>query len=375
MLHTQIIKALETYAPPVFQEPWDNTGWQVGNPTATCTGVLITLDCTPTTISEAVAKGCNLVISHHPLLFKGIKRLTGATLQQQALIMAVQHDVAVYSTHTALDSTPGGVSCTMARMLGINVMESLAPLEPRWQQIAMSVPQNAAQQVRMALCDAGAGEIQCGPNGQALGYDCCTMSLDCQGRYRPLPGANPACGQIDTLHTEPEVLITALVRNDLAARAISTINEVHPYQQPAITLSPVNNPVPAIGLGIYGTLDTPLCASELIQRIKTAFNTPVVRHTTLPDAETKITRMALCGGAGGEFIPRAIAHGAQAYLCSDIRYHDFLDYGNKILLLDIGHYESENCTKQIIYDIITQNFANFAVHKSTTEKNPIKYSF
>lgn len=259
-----IISAIEAIAPRSLQEAWDNTGWQVGHPDTPCTGALLCVDVTPEAVDEARALGCNLIISHHPLIFKGLKQIIGADIQQQAVLMAITGGITVYSCHTAIDNAEGGVSYEMAKRLGIDVLHTL----------------------------------------------------------EPIPGQ------------------------------------------------------PRAGAGIYGELHPGLTPESLIARIKEAFGTPTARCThwqwSIPEGEL-ITRVALCGGSGGSFIRNAIEAGAQAYISSDIKYHDFLDYGNSILLVDIGHFEAEKCTKDIFYQIIRQKFANFAVHKSSNQVNPIVY--
>lgn len=253
-----IINAIEHAAPLDLQEGYDNAGLQVGDASLSCKGVLLCVDVTPAIIAEADARGCNMVISHHPLFFKGVKQLTGATLQQQAAIEAIKRGVAVYSAHTNLDSAADGVNRTLARMLGLTDISPLVPATD-----------------------------------------------------------------------------------------------------------------PSTGLGSVGTLNPALTATELIARVKQVCDSPVVRCTPPPAAP--ISRLALCGGSGGSLIPDAVASGAQAYLTSDVRYHDFVDWQDKIFIIDIGHYESENCTKQIFYHLLSEKFPNFAVYYSETEKNPINY--
>ena len=256
-----IIGAIQKMAPTALQESYDNSGLQLGDAAKECTGVLLCVDVTPGRVDEAVARGCNLIVSHHPLLFHGLKQITGATPQQQAVIRAIEAGVAVYSAHTSLDNAPGGVSAWLARDLGLHYLGPLCP-------VGKDTP------------DAGAGAIAASPE--------------------------------------------------------------------------------------------PLTAMQLVERVKKACASPVCRCTRLPEGAV-ITRVAMCGGSGGSMIPDAIVAGAQAYITSDVRYHDFLDYGDRIFIIDIGHFESESCTKRIFYHIITQKFPNFAVHYSDSEKNPINY--
>lgn len=254
-----IADAIATAAPLSIQESWDNSGVQLGDMSAPCTGVLLALDPTEAAIDEAVARGCNLVVTHHPLLFKGLKHITGANAVERAVIKAIKAGVAVYSSHTAMDSAVGGVSAEMARRLGARVVRPLAP-------------------------DA--------------------------------PGS-------DT------------------------------------------------GLGVVADFDTPVSGSELVRRVHQAFGSHPLRCSAIPSGT--FSRIALCGGSGGEFIADAIAAGAAAYVTAEIRYHDMLDRGKDIFLLDIGHFESETCAKDIFYRIITEKFPNFAVKYSQTEENPINY--
>ena len=261
MTINSIIGAIQEVAPTSLQEGYDNSGLQLGDASKECTGILLCVDVTPERVDEAIARGCNLIVSHHPLLFHGLKQITGATPQQQAVIRAIEAGVAIYSAHTSLDNAPGGVSAWLARELGLN-------------------------------------------------------------------------------YTGP--------------------------------LCPISADMPQAGAGALTTAATPLTAAMLADRVKKACGSPVCRCTTPPQGAV-ITRIAMCGGSGGSMIPDAIAAGAQAYITSDVRYHDFLDYADRIFIIDIGHFESEECTKRIFYHIITQKFPNFAVHYSDSEKNPINY--
>lgn len=259
-----IVAAVEAYAAPSLQESWDNTGWQIApvGTTAPCSGVMLCLDVTPAVVDEAIAKGCNLIISHHPLLFRGLRSITGATQGEQTVLRAIRAGIAIYSSHTALDSTPGGVSCELGINLGLTDMRPLAP-------------------------------------------------------------------------------------------SAST---------------------PGAGLGIIGTAPGGSITREaLINEVKRVYNAPTVRVTPGPDNAGDIHTIALCSGSGGEFITTAISLGADAYITSDTRYHDFLDHGREIFLIDTGHFESEICTKSIFSRIISQKFPNFAVHMATCEQNPVAY--
>ena len=371
MLNAEIIAVIEELATRSLQESWDNTGWQVGNPLAECTGALLCLDVTPEVVLEARDCGCNLVISHHPLIFKGLKQITGATLQQQAILHAISEGISIYSSHTAVDNARGGVSYAMAAKLGVRVLGTLAPRMPAtWQQLNVIVPRDKASDLREALIDVGAGATA-DPR-----YDSCTFTIGGRGSFRALDGASPAVGDIEALEDDTdEVLLQMPVPVRLISKVCSTIAQVHPYESPAYHFVAPADADHDAGCGVYGTIETRLEAEDLAALAKSAFACERVKvsHYGFGDSKIRISRVALCGGSGGEFIPAAIAAGAQAYVTADIRYHDFVDYGDKILLIDAGHHETELCTKDIFYNAISQKFPTFALFKSSVEKNPVKY--
>jgi dinuclear metal center YbgI/SA1388 family protein len=370
MLTGNIISAIEAYAPPALQEQWDNTGVQVGSRRRECSGVLLCVDVTPDVVREAIDRECNLIISHHPLLFKGLKRITGASLVEEAVILAIKHDITIYSAHTAMDSAQDGVSYEMAKRLGARCLSVLQPLADRALKLTVYVERSRASEIADALLDAGAGDYN-SPLATCSAADIAATSLD----TADAPQSAPVFGNIPNLisHTpltRIETHVAAWRRADIEqALAQLNVNTHLTYEfQPLSTVD--NN----IGLGMRAVYDTPLTPAELIERVKMAFNSPIVRTSYREDkADMAITRIAMCGGAGGEFIPDAIRSGAQAFISSDIRYHDFVTFGDAILIIDIGHFESESCTKDIFYHVITEKFPNFAVYYSQLEKNPINY--
>lgn len=368
MTNGEIIAAIEAFAPLGLQESWDNSGMQVGTKATECTGVLICVDVTPETVDEAIALGCNLIVSHHPLIFKGLKSLTGRTPAEAAVMNAIAAGVSVYSSHTALDNTRGGVSWRMAERLGVTVERALCPLPPRDEILSVMVPREAAESVRLAMFDAGAGA-----DGN---YDCCSFNVGGEGTFRPLPGSHPYSGRVGETYRADEVRVSVRMPSWLRGRVIDTMKQVHPYECPAYEVFAPVNPDPSVGTGVVGFLEKRLTAGDLLSRVKKAFNVPTVRcsdPTLVLGHDTPITRVALCGGAGGSMTDAAVAAGAQVYITGDIRYHDFADRRRDIFLMDIGHYESEECTKDIFYQIITEKFANFAVYKSAKGVNPVLY--
>lgn len=356
MLNGHIIEVIEALAHPSYQESWDNTGLQVGSRRAECSGVLLCVDVTPAVVEEARQRGCSLIISHHPLIFKGLKRLSGNTPAEEAVMAAIRSDITVYSCHTAIDSAPGGVSATMARMLGADFRHVLAPLSDRRICLSVTVESGGADAVRLTMAELGADRhltVQEGCPVTAYDFDPDDdgfVSSDGSGAIR-FTATLPADSQ-------PEI-----------ARRLSELTcRIYDYR-----ITPLKQTDPLLGLGAYAIFEPAITVAELLRRIKEMFGSPVVRTTHIDDLQRPIRRLGLCGGSGGEFIGTALRSGAEAYLSSDIRYHDFVDWQNDILLLDIGHFESESCTKEIFYNAITEKFPNFAVYKSELESNPIKY--
>ena len=352
MTNGAIINEITRFAPPSLQEEWDNTGLQVGRLSDECTGVYICLDVTPEAVDAAVKAGANLIVAHHPLFFRGVKRLTGADRVQQAAMKAIAAGVSVYSSHTAADSTLGGVSYLLAERLGIEPLRTLSPMKGRLVKLQVIVPRSHADEVRLALFDIGCGAVG--------GYDCCPFSVEGDGSFRALDGANPFLGEIGQLHSEPETAIEMVLPAELMGKARDTIAQVHPYECPAYSFTAMLNETPDLGLGIYGTLDTPMTAPEFAALVKERLGVEAVTTSVYP-GDIQIRRVAVCGGSGGEFIQAAKAAGAQAYVTGDIRYHDFVDNVDEIFLVDAGHYHTEAPVKEAFASAIRTRFPEVAV--------------
>jgi len=366
MRNAAIINVIETLAPASLQEKWDNTGLQLGSPQNECTGVMICFDVTPDVVDEAIASGCNLIIAHHPLFFSPVKSLTAATLSGQVALKAIAAGISIYCSHTAADSTVGGVSYALASILGIDTIRTLSPAADQLVRLTVTVPLDRAEEVRAALFDGGAGAIGC--------YDGCSFNTEGYGTFRALEGADPYAGTVGEDHIENETQISVvLMRRDMA-RVESLLLEVHPYEEPAYQFTPMLNRMRRYGLGVYGTLPQPLTPTQLISRIKERLGTPMLRTTVLPDdPDLKISRIALCGGAGHDLIGNALAAGAQAYITADLKYHDFVEYRGRILLIDAGHFETEAPIKQVFADAIRKTFPDIRVMLTSTADNPVRY--
>lgn len=364
MLIKEIIYHLQELAPLARQEDYDNSGLQVGRTDVECTGALVCVDVTPAVVNEAIELGCNLIISHHPLLFKPLKRITGATLTEQSVMMALSEGVTVYSSHTCLDNAPGGVSWKMAGMLGLTQVSVLQPQTNRMLKLRVFVPPTHADKVCSALFEAGAG--------RSGAYEHCVYRSQGVGTWTALPGADPAIGKVGCATSQEEECLDIMLPIWKREAVEAALLSAHPYEQPAYEFVPVSNCEPNAGCGAVGMLPEPITAAQLVLKIKDTFGSPVAR-CSLMAPESMVQKVALCGGSGASFISDAIAAGADAYLTSDTKYHDFVDYGRRILLVDIGHHESEQCTKSIFYHLIREIFPNFAVRYSQQDINLIKY--
>lgn len=364
MLVSQIIATLEEQAPLALQEDYDNSGLIVGAPAQECTGALLTVDVTPDIVREARDKGCNLIISHHPLTFKGLKRLNGRTPVEQSVIEAIRAGIAIYACHTSMDNAAGGVSHRMATKLGLDNISVLDPQLDRLVKLSVYVPDSHADEVRLALFDAGAGRLG--------NYDSCSYSTQGTGTFRATAGANPYVGEIGEMHSEAETRIEVLLPSWRRHAVENALLQTHPYEEPAYEFINIANASRHTGSGAVGNLQSSIPAAQLVALVKEAFGSPVARCSRYP-LDNPIRRVALCGGSGSFLIGKAIAAGAQAFITSDTKYHDFVDHGDSILIIDIGHHESENCTKEIFYHRIKEIFPNFAVKYSEKDTNPINY--
>lgn len=357
---SEIIACIEQMAPLSYQESWDNSGVQVGNPEQEVKAVLLCVDITEATIDEAISRGANLIISHHPLIFRGVKRLTGRSYIERVIIKAIQHDIVLYSAHTNMDKCLGGVNFRIAQKLGLKNIHVLAPEENYLYKIITYVPQGHSDEVRQAMWNAGAGRIG--------NYDSCSYNTEGYGSFRAKEGCNPFVGTIDELHTEPEVRIEMIVPKNRLNRVVAELHSAHPYEEPAVDILPLENEYNQLGLGCVGELEEPINEKDVMSYICRNLQIDFVRHTKLSDR--MISKVALCGGSGAEFIPRAMAQGAEIYITADVKYHDFFNTENQIVIADIGHFESEQCIKEIFYEQLSKNFINFAILMADSDKSP-----
>jgi dinuclear metal center YbgI/SA1388 family protein len=359
----EIIAAVEAFAAPELQEDWDNTGLITGSAAWECSGVLCALDVTAKVVQEAVAKGCNLVMAHHPVLFKGIKRLTGTSYVEQVLIEAIKNDIAIYAAHTALDNVLLGVNGKIAEKLGLKNCKILAPKEKMLRRLITFAPHADAEAVRQAVFAAGAGHI-----GK---YSECSFNSTGTGTFKAEAGADPYVGEVGKQHQEEETKIEIVFPAYLERQVVHALVEAHPYEEVAYDIFAMENIHYGIGAGIIGTLENEADETAFLRTVKQAFHAQMVRHTALRGKSVK--KVAVCGGSGAFLIKQARQHDADFYITADVKYHEFFDAEGALVLADVGHWESEQYTIELLQDLIAKKFTTFAVLKTETDTNPVRY--
>lgn len=359
----EILREIELLAPLPLQESFDNAGVQVGDVNQFASGALLCLDVTEEVIEEAIDRGCNLIISHHPLAFRPFKSLTGCTYVERCLMKACKHDLVVYAAHTNLDNAVGGVNYRLAELLGLQNVCVLSPQQGALLKLVTFVPELQAEVVRHALFNAGAGSI-----GH---YDCCSYSLQGEGTFRAREGCHPFCGEIGELHTEREVRIETILPAYKQTAVMRALLSAHPYEEPAFDFYPLSNSWSQAGSGVVGELPDAEDELSFLERVKHILKVGCVKYSKLTGRP--IREVALCGGSGAFLIKEAIAYGADVLITGEAKYNDFYDVEDHILLAVVGHYESEVCTKDIFYNVISKKFPTFAVHFSNVNQNPVNY--
>jgi len=358
-----IIQELERWAPRSWQESYDNAGLITGDAAWDCTGVLCCLDATEAVIEEAIQRGCNLVVAHHPIVFGGIKRIDPQHYVGRALIRSIRHDVAIYAIHTNLDNLLEGVNGTMADRLGLLNRSVLMPKSQQLKKLNTYVPTAHVDAVANALFDAGAGHI-----GR---YDQCSFRQAGEGSFRALEGASPHVGKLGVQHREPEWKLEVLYPATLESSVLAALRSAHPYEEVAYDLVALSNTHPSIGSGLIGELPEALPEEEFLDRIKSIFGVVSLRHTATNGRA--IRRVALCGGAGSFLISNSLAQKADAFLTADLKYHEFFEADDRLLLVDLGHYESEQYTIDLLQSFLAEKFPTFAILKTGLITNPVRY--
>lgn len=359
----EFVRWLEGLIPLSFQEDYDNSGLQVGDLTAEVASVLLTVDVTPEVIDEAAAGGFDLVLSHHPLIYRPLKRLAYGSDSETCVASAIRKGIAVYSAHTSLDNAGNGVSRILAEKIGLESIRVLEPLRDRLLKLVTFVPESHAAAVRDALFAAGAGNIG--------NYSSCSFNARGEGTYRAGEGADPFAGSIGELHTEPEVRIEVVLPSHLKGACLKAMLAAHPYEEVAWDLIALENEYTGAGAGAIGALAAPLTGTALLERLRRLTGLPVIRYSN--DLARTVSTVAVCGGSGSHLISSATRAGADAFITGDIKYHAYAEAPREMLVVDIGHYESERFSLEILYNLIQKKFPNFALRFSGIKTNPINY--
>lgn len=360
---SEVINYLEAVAPPALQEPYDNAGLITGNAQINCSGIICCLDAIEAVIDEAIEKNCNLVIAHHPIIFSGLKKINGKNYIERTIIKAIKNDIAIYAIHTNLDNVIEGVNGMIANKLHLKNHAILSLKPEQLKKLFFFVPPQHAEKVKDAIYEAGGGNIG--------NYSECGFSAKGTGTFKPNHKANPFIGEKGKRHEADELKIEILFPAWLQTRIIHALINSHPYEEVAYEIVSLDNRHQGIGAGITGELAQPFDETAFLHQLKLIFNLKVIKHTSLLNKEIK--KVSVCGGAGIFLLKDAIASKSDVYITSDVKYHDFFDAGQQILLVDIGHYESEQFTIDLLAQKLEQKFPNFAVLKTSVNTNPVHY--
>lgn len=359
----QIISFLENLAPPAYQEDYDNSGLIVGNPDNEIQSALISLDCTEAVVDEAVEKGCGMIISHHPIVFRGLKKITGRNYVERVVIKAIQNNIALYAIHTSLDNVMNGVNAKICEKLRLKNCRILSPKGGLLKKLVTFSPVAHADKIRNALFEAGAGEIG--------NYSECSYNIDGFGTFKAGDNTNAYVGKKGEQHHEPEIRIETIYSVHLEQKILKALLKCHPYEEPAYDLYSLSNSFKQTGAGMIGEIEEETDELKFLRQVKECLNADVIRHTAL--CGKPIKRIAVCGGAGSFLLQAAIQAGADIFITADYKYHEFFDADGKIVIADVGHFESEQFTQELLLEIIQKKFPNFALRLTEQNTNPISY--
>jgi dinuclear metal center YbgI/SA1388 family protein len=363
MLLKTIITEIEKFAPLAYQESYDNCGLLTGHKEQEVTGAILCLDCIEAVVDEAIQKNCNLIIAHHPIIFSGLKKLNGTNYIERTIIKAIQNNIAIYACHTNLDNVKLGVNKKIADKLGLINQQILSPKKSLLKKLVTFIPATHLEIVRESLFNAGAGNIG--------NYDSCSFILEGTGSFRGNENSNPFIGEKGKLSLEKETRLELIFETVNESTIISALKQNHPYEEVAYDIYQLENTYQNIGSGMVGELEKPISETEFLENLKSIFKVKVIKHTALTNK--RIKKVALCGGSGSFLLKNAINSKSDIYISSDFKYHEFFDAENQILVADIGHYESEQFTPEIFYEIISNIFPTFASYLTETNTNPVNY--
>lgn len=358
-----LCESLEAFAPLYLQENYDNCGLLIGDKNKSITKAIISLDVTEEVLEEAIKNKAEVIIAHHPLIFKSLKKITGSNMVERIVQMAIKNDIAIYAIHTNLDHVFDGVNNALAQQLGLTKLEILQPKPATLKKLMVYIPVSHTENLRNALFGVGAGTIG--------NYDSCSFQVEGKGSFKALEGSNPYVGEANQLHFEKENKIEMVFPAYLRNRIIQTLRENHPYEEPAFDIFALENEWNQTGSGMIGFLEKPIPEIDFLNFVKEQTKTSCIRHSPL--IGKLVQKIALCGGSGSFLLSTAKAAGADVFITGDVKYHDFFEADNQILIADIGHYESEQFTKQLLVDYLNKKFPNFAVRISERNTNVVNY--
>lgn len=359
----EITNALESFSPLHLQENYDNAGLLTGNPDQDIHQAMLCLDVTEEVLEEAISSGCHLVIAHHPIIFSGLKKITGSTYVERIILKAIRNNIAIYAAHTNLDNQLPGVNAKIANRLRLKDITILSPASNQLMKLITFAPVSHAENVRNALFAAGAGHIG--------NYDECSFSTDGTGTFRGNEFSKGFSGEKGVRHYEKEARIEVIFPAWRRSGIITALKMNHPYEEVAYDMLQLENTWEQVGMGLIGKLPEPMDPLSFLQFLKQRMSVKVIRHTAL--CKEMIESVALCGGAGSSLLNHAKNAGADIFISSDFKYHQFFDADKDIIIADIGHFESEQFTPEIFADVLRQRFPTFAVRFTTVNTNPINY--
>ncbi len=359
----EVTSFLENIAPVSLQESYDNAGLITGDSNTGVDKILVSLDVTEKVVDEAIKLNAQLIVAHHPVIFSGLKKITGRNYIERTIIKAIKNDIAIYAAHTNLDSVQNGVNGKICEKLGLENCKVLQPASQQLKKLVTFIPVDHADSVREAVFNAGAGNIG--------NYDSCGYVTEGVGSFRANDNANPFVGKKGEIHAEKELRFESIFPRYIQGKVISALLEAHPYEEVAYDIYPLDNNSEKTGMGMLGTLPQPMNEKEFLKFLKSTFNTVLIKHTALLGKPIK--KVAVCGGSGSFLLNKAIGKGADIFVSGDFKYHQFFDAEDKIVIADIGHFESEQFTKELFYELLTKKFPTFAVHLSEVVTNPVHY--
>lgn len=358
-----VIDVLEQTAHPVLQESYDNCGLITGNASWKCTGIICTLDATEAVVKEAIEKKCNLIVAHHPIVFSGLKKITGKHYVERTVINAIKNDIAIYAIHTNLDNIHTGVNKMIADKLGLIEQKILVPKQHQLLKLFVFVPVDHLEKLQAAIFEAGAGHIG--------NYAECSFSVSGNGTFKAMKGTNPFVGAVGQRHTEPEARLEVVFPTWLQHKVVHAMKMAHPYEEVAYDIVQLENQLQTTGSGLIGKLTQPQTEKAFFQFLQHQFGLKIIRHT--PFLSKNIEKVAICGGSGSFLIQKAKSAGADVYITSDIKYHEFFEADSQLILADIGHWETEQFTPDLLVELLRLKFPTFAVLKSSVNTNPVQY--